>query len=268
MKKFLLAVLCLSLVVFSFAACSGNNNAANDAENTAGEGSFTMETLNIGTNAEFPPFEYVDSEAGVIDEFAGIDMEVAKSIAESVSAKPVINNMDFDGLLLALGNGQVDAVIAGMSITPERQEQVDFSKPYYKATQVMIVPEDSAIAAATDLAGKKIGVIDGYTGQSCVEELGYDYSGYKKGADAVLDLANGKLDAVVIDSSTAEKFIGETKGLKIVEDSNAFDSEEYAIAVKKGNTELLNAINAQIDKLTEDGSIDKFCEKYEGADAE
>lgn len=266
MKKFLLAVLCLSLVVFSFAACSDNNNAANDDETN--KGTFTMETLNIGTNAEFPPFEYVDSEAGVIDEFAGIDMEVAKSIAESIGAKPVINNMDFDGLLLALGNGQVDAVIAGMTITPERQEQVDFSKPYYKATQVMIVPEDSAIATATDLAGKKIGVIDGYTGQSCVEELGYDYSGYKKGADAVLDLANGKLDVVVIDSSTAEKFIGETKGLKIVEDSNAFESEEYAIAVKKGNTELLDAINAQIDKLTSDGSIDKFSEKYEGASAE
>ncbi len=252
MKKFLAVIMCLSLV-FVLAACG------NDANNSETK----METLNIGTNAEFPPFEFVDSEAGVIDEFAGIDIEIAKAIADSIGAEAVINNMDFDSLLLSLNNGQVDISIAGMTITPERLEEVDFSIPYYKATQVMIVPENSTIEKAADLADKKIGVIDGYTGQTCVEELGFDFSGFKKGADAVLDLANGKLDVVVIDSSTAEKFIAETEGLKIVEDDETFGTEEYGVAVKKGNTELLEAVNAQIEKMLSDGTIDALCEKYE-----
>lgn len=257
--KVLTMVLCLSLVVLSLAACG---NDAVDNGSAQKDGKFTMETLNIGTNAEFPPFEFVDAELGVIDEFAGIDMEIIKEVATSIGAAPVVNNMDFDGLLLALDNGQVDAVIAGMTVTPERAEQVDFSEPYYTATQVMIVPQDSTIAAAADMAGKKIGVIDGYTGQTCVENLGYDFSGYRKGTDAVLDLANGKLDVVVIDSATAEKFIADNEGLKVVEDAEAFGAEEYAIAVKKGNTDLLNAINAKIKEMKENGTVSEISAKY------
>ena len=218
--------------------------------------------LNIGTNAEFPPFEYIDSEAGVVGEFAGIDVEIGKEIADSMGKQAVINNMDFDSLLIALSNDQVDCIIAGMTLTEERLEIVDFSIPYYKATQVMIVAENSDISKAADIADKRIGVIDGYTGQTCVEELGYDFSGYKKGADAVLDLANGKLDVVVIDSSTAEKFIGDTEGLKIVEDAEVFASEEYGIAVKKGNTKLLEKINAKLTEMIEDGTIENLSVKY------
>ena len=246
MKVFAMA-LCLGIVVLGLAACG--DDAA-------------IDTLNIGTNAEFPPFEFVDAELGVIDEFAGIDMEIIKEVAASIDATPVVNNMDFDGLLLALDNGQVDVVIAGMTVTEERAEQVDFSEPYYTATQVMIVPESSAIAAAQDMADKKIGVIDGYTGQTCVEDLGFDFSGYRKGTDAVLDLANGKLDVVVIDSATAEKFIADNAGLKIVEDEEAFGSEEYAVAVKKGNTKLLDAVNAKIKEMKENGTVSEISAKY------
>ena len=256
MKKFLKVtalIACMAMLVMSFAACGGEE--AQDAK-----------VLNIGTNAEFPPFEYIDAEAGIVGEFAGIDVEIGKAIAESIEAEPVINNMDFDSLLIALNNDQVDCVLAGMTITAERQEEVDFSTPYYKATQVMIVAADSDIAKAADMADKKIGVIDGYTGQTCVEELGYDFSGYKKGADAVLDLANGKLDVVVIDSSTAQKFIGENEGLKIVEDAEVFASEEYGVAIKKGNAELLAAVNAKIEAMLADGSIDDICTKYEDAE--
>lgn len=253
--KLLVAVVCVFAMVASFAGCGSENPAVDNAE----KAEFT-----IGTNAEFPPFEFVDSELGVVGEFAGIDVEIGKAIADSMEAEAVINNMDFDSLLIALSNDQVDCVIAGMTITEERLEEVDFSVPYYKATQVMIVAEDSDIAKAADIADKKIGVIDGYTGQTCVEELGYDFNGYKKGADAVLDLANGKLDVVVIDSSTAEKFVAENEGLKIVEDAETFASEEYGIAVKKGNTELLDKINAKIEAMLADGTIDGFCTKYEG----
>ena len=246
--KLLSLVMCIGLVVMSFVSC--------------GEEAKNGETLTIGTNAEFPPFEFVDAEAGVIGEFAGIDMEIIKEIAEANGYTPEINNMDFDGLLLALENGQIDAVIAGMSVTAERAEQVDFSNTYYTATQVMIVNENSDIAKASDIEGKKIGVIDGYTGQTCVEDLGYEFSGYKKGADAVLDLANGKLDVVVIDSATADKFIADNEGLKIVEDKDAFGDEEYAIAVKKGNTELLEKINAKISEMLESGKISEISAKY------
>lgn len=248
MKVFALA-LCLSLVVLSLVACGGKE--ANDEK-----------VLNIGTNAEFPPFDFIDSELGVIDEFAGIDLDIINEVAISINAKPVVNNMDFDGLLLALQNGQVDCVISGMTITEERQQQVDFSEPYYVATQVMIVPEGSEIAKAADMEGKKIGVIDGYTGQTCVEELGYDFSGYRKGTDAILDLANGKLDVVVIDSATAEAFIADNEGLAIVEDAETFAAEEYGVAVKKGNPELLDAINAKIAEMKSSGKIDEICAKY------
>ena len=253
--KLLSLVLALSIGAVCFTGCGEKKVEEADGE-------FSMETLNIGTNAEFPPFEFIDSEAGVIDEFAGIDMEIIKNVAESIGAKPVINNIDFDGLLIALENGQIDCVIAGMTVTDERKEAVDFSETYYTATQVMIVPEDSTIEKAADIADKKIGVIDGYTGQTCIEELGYPFSGYKKGADAVLDVANGKLDVVVIDSITADKFVAENEGLKVVTDPDAFGEEKYAIAVKKGNTELLEAVNKAIKFMNETGEIGNISAKY------
>ncbi len=256
MKKFtkvLSLVLALALVVVCFGACGSKDTA----ESTGSK------ELVIGTNAEFPPFEFIDSEKGVIDEFAGIDMEIANKIATENGYKPVINNMDFDGLLLALENGQIDMAIAGMTVTEERLKKVDFTDTYYVATQVMIVPKDSTVKSAKDIANLKIGVIDGYTGQTCVEDLGYDFSGYKKGADAVLDVVNGKLDVLVIDSATAEKFISDNKDtLKIVTDTESFGEEKYGIAIKKGNKELLDQANAIIKKLMESGEISEIASKY------
>ena len=146
------------------------------------------------------------------------------------------------------------------------KEKVDFSTPYYLATQVMIVKEDSAIAKATDMADKKIAVIQGYTGEICVQDMGYNYTSFKKGTDAVMELVNGKADVVVIDSATASKYVSDNEGLKIVEDSEAFASEEYAIAVKKGNTELLDKINASIQKLLDEGTVAELADKYSVAE--
>ena len=249
MKNFkkLLAICLMAVLTLSFAACGKKD-----------EGS---KTLTFGTNAEFPPFEYVASK-GTIGEFDGIDMVIAKQIAEDQGKTAAINNMEFDSLLLALQNGQVDAVIAGMTIDPERAEAVDFSVPYYTATQVMIVKEDSAIAKASDMADKKIVVIQGYTGESCVKDLGYQYEAFKKGSEAILELNNGKCDVVVIDSATASKYVKDNPGLKIVEDADAFGSEEYGIAVKKGNTELLNKINESINKMKADGKISEISAQY------
>ena len=244
-------VLSLVMVVFTFTACGGKDNS--DAE------------LVFGTNAEFPPFEFVTTE-GVIGEFDGIDMAIADLIAKDNGMTATISNMEFDSLLIALQNGQIDAVIAGMTVTDERAEKVNFSNPYYQATQVMIVKEDSTIAKASDMADKTIAVIQGYTGETCVSEMGYEYTSFKKGTDAIMELVNGKADVVVIDSATASKYVSDNEGLKIVEDTDAFGSEEYAIAVAKENTELLEKINASIDKLLADGTVGELADKYSVAE--
>lgn len=256
--KKIIALGLVAVMTFSFAACGGKEDSSSSSSSSS---SSNGGTITFGTNAEFPPFEYVTSE-GSIGEFDGIDMAIAKKIGEDLGKEAKINNMEFDSLLLALDNGQVDAVIAGMTVTDERKEAYDFSTPYYTATQVMIVKEDSDIQKASDMADKKIVVIQGYTGESCVQEMGYKYEAFKKGTEAILELVNGKCDVVVIDSATAEKFVGDNQGLKIVEDTEAFADEKYAIAVKKGNTELLNQINASVQKLLDDGTISELSAKY------
>ena len=164
--KVLTMTLAMVMAACTLTACGGGASEGN--------------TITFGTNAEFPPFEYVTSN-GVIGEYDGIDMAIAKQIAESNGMTAAVENMEFDSLLVALQNGQIDAVIAGMTATDERRETVDFSTTYYTATQVMIVKEDSDIAAATDMADKKICVVQGYTGEICVQDMGYTYEAFKKG---------------------------------------------------------------------------------------
>ena len=132
----------------------------------------------------------------------------------------------------------------------------------------MIVKEDSDIATAADMEDKRICVIQGYTGEVCVQEMGYTYEAFKKGTEAIMELVNGKCDVVVLDSATAQKYVSDNEGLKIVEDASAFESEEYAIAVQKDNTELLNKINASIEKMIADGTINELAVQYTEAAAE
>lgn len=249
MKKLISALLVTSMLAMMLSGCGGSSSAG----------------IKFGTNAEFPPFEYVTTQ-GVIGEYDGIDMAIAKEIGAQTGMDVAIENMEFDSLLIALENGQIDAVISGMTITEERAKSVDFSKPYYTATQVMIVDQNSDIKTAADMADKKIVVIQGYTGELCVQDLGYDYEAFKKGTEAILELNNGKCDVVVIDSATAQKYVKDNPNLKIVEDPSAFEAEEYGIAVKKGNTELLDKINAAVDKMLADGTISEWSAKYTDAE--
>ena len=234
------------------------------ATESAAESTEGFDKIVFGTNAEFPPFEFISSTGGAIGEFDGIDMAIAKQIGDDLGVDVSINNIEFDSLLIALQNGQIDAIIAGMTITEERKESVDFTTPYYNATQVMIIKEGTEIQKAADMEGKKIAVIQGYTGETCVKDLGFDYVSFKKGPDAIMDLINGKSDVVVIDSATAQKYVNDNAGqnLVIVEDNDQFASEEYGIAVKKGNTELLNALNAEIEKMVGDGTIANLADQY------
>lgn len=252
MMKKIAVILSMAMLVCGLAACGGDSAKNSD-------------TITFGTNAEFPPFEFVASN-GVIGQYDGIDMAIAKQIAEKNDMTAEIENMEFDSLLIALENGQIDAVIAGMTVTDERKEEADFSTPYYEATQVMIVKEDSDIKKASDMEGKRICVIQGYTGETCVNDMGYAYEAFKKGTEAVMELVNGKCDVVVIDSATARKYVNDNEGLKIVEDPEAFEGEQYAIAVKKGNTELLDKINKVIEEMLADGTISDLAVKYSEAE--
>lgn len=243
------------------AADAAEGEDAADEEQAGAVTTRTEGVLTFGTNAEFPPFEYV-AGTGVIDQYDGIDMAIAKQLAEENGMTAAVENMEFDSLLVALQNGQIDAAIAGMTVTDERKEAVDFSVPYYTATQVMIVKEDSDIAAAADMADKKICVVQGYTGEICVKDMGYPYEAFKKGTEAVMELVNGKCDVVVIDSATAQKYVDDNEGLKIVEDASAFESEEYAVAVQKGNTALLDMINKTIEAMLADGTISDLGVQY------
>lgn len=255
MTKVFALVVALVLVVMCFAGCGTKPTPADDAAKTT-------QVIKFGTNAEFPPFEFISTNGGVIGEFDGIDMAIAKQIAESNGMTAEINNMEFDSLLVALQNKQIDAAIAGMTITDERKETVDFSTPYYTATQVMIVKEGSDIKTAADMKDKKIAVIQGYTGEVCVQDMGYTFESFKKGTDAIMELVNGKADVVVIDMATAQKYVADNKGLTFIEDPASFEEEKYAIAVAKGNTELLEKINKSIEAMLANGTVAELGAKY------
>lgn len=223
--------------------------------------------LTMGTNAAFPPFEYTTSQ-GLVGEFDGIDIAISNKVAESMGKTLEVADMEFDGLIAAVSTGKIDMVAAGMTATEERAKSVDFSDTYYVASQIMVVaPDNTDITKAEDLKnGKKVGVVLGYTGDAIVtddlalpEEM---ITRANRGLDVVQEVKNGKLDAVVIDSATG-KALAEKNGLKVVEDAAAFETEEYAIAVKKGNTELLEKINETLAEMKASGEIEKLAMEYD-----
>lgn len=241
MKKILAIVLVL-MMVLSLAACGGSSEE---------------KTLTMATNAYFPPYEYYEN-----DKIVGIDAEVAEVIAEKLGMELVIEDMDFGSIIAAVQTGKVDMGMAGMTVTEERLESVNFSDVYAVGVQVVIVKEGSDIATLDDLAGKKIGVQENTTGDIySTDEFGDEFiERYPKGNDAVLALTQGKIDAVIIDNEPAKNFVAANEGLVILDTEYAV--EDYAIAVSKDNTELLDDINAALAELTADGTLDKIVAKY------
>ena len=212
----------------------------------------------MSTNAAFPPYEMTADDGS----FEGIDIEVAGAIAEKLGLELQVDDMDFDAALLAAQTGKSDMVMAGVTVTEDRQTVMDFSNTYANGIQVVIVPEDSAIATIDDLQGKMIGVQRGTTGDSyCSDDFGDEnVTKYDNGLTAVQALMNGQVDAVVIDNAPAQEFVEANPGLKILDTEYA--NEEYAIGVAKGNTQLLDAINGALAELTEDGTIQAIVDKY------
>lgn len=240
---------------------TADDAAAADTEGeTAEAGEVTTVTegiLTMGTNAAFPPYEYYEGDTVV-----GIDAEIAQAIAEKLGLTLEIVDMDFNSIITAVQSGKVDVGIAGMTVEPDRLENVDFTDSYATGVQVVIVTEDSDIASVDDLEGKLIGTQEGTTGWSyCSEDYGDDMViPYTNGATAVQALLDGKVDCVVIDQQPALSFVEANEGLKILETEYAV--EDYAIAVSKDNTALRDAINTALNELIEDGTVQGILDKY------
>ena len=275
MKKFFVLLLTLAMVL-SLAACGGSADTSSDAASTDGAqtgeqdaaettvATVTAGKLTMSTNAEFPPYEMIADDGS----FEGIDVEVAQAIAEKLGLELVVDDMGFDAALLAAQNGQSDIVMAGVTVTDERLEVMDFSDSYATGIQVIIVKEDSPIQTVDDLANAEmIGCQVATTGyiycSDTVENGGYGedhVTAYDSGATAVMALVNGQVDAVVIDNEPAKAFVEANEGLKILD--TEFAVEDYAIGVQKGNTQLLDAINAAMAELKADGTFQAIVDKY------
>ena len=254
MKKKLLSLVLVAAMALSVVACGGKKEEAAPA---ATEG---KEVLVMATNAEFPPYEYYEGQ-----EIVGIDAEIAAAIAEKLGYELKIEDMAFDSIIAAVSSGKADFGLAGMTVTEDRLASVNFSDTYATATQVVIVTEDSAITGVADLDGKTIGVQLGTTGDIYAGDIAdATIERYNKGFEAVQALTQGKIDAVIIDNEPAKVFVAENEGTKILEED--FAVEEYAMAIAKENTELLEKVNVALAELTEDGTLQAIVDKYISAE--
>ncbi len=236
---------------------AASSEAASETE-TAELSTVEPGKLIMSTNAAFPPYE-MTTDSG---EFEGIDIETAQAIADKLGLELQIDDMDFDAALLAVQQGKADMVMAGVTVTDERQNVMDFTDSYATGIQSIIVKEDSDIASVDDLAGKKIGTQRGTTGYLyCSDDFGDEnVVAYDNGLTAVQMLNNGQVDCVVIDNAPAKEFIAANPGLKLLD--TAYVEESYAIGVGKGNTELKDAINTALEELKADGTLQVIVDKY------
>ena len=281
MKKTIAMLLAAVLCTASLTACGSGSDTKSEssaaqssaAQSSAVEGTAASDseaqTLVVGTNAEFPPFEYLGDDG----EPEGFDVALIKAIGEKLGMNVEVQNMEFDSLVAAIGS-KIDVAIAGMTIDEERQKTVDFSDPYYDAVQYVIVSADSDVAAKgadavmADLEGLTIGCQLGTTGNFIIEDdiANATAQTYNKAVDAVNDLINGKIDAVIIDKNPAEVFADKFAGQVVAIDGNqfGFSIEQYAIALPK-NSELKDQINQALADLKADGTFDALVSEYIGS---
>ena len=272
MKKVSALILALAMCTAMLTACGGGNSnttastgsaapatSAATSEAGADEGYklATDGTLTMATNAYFPPYEYYDGQ-----DVIGIDADIAQAIADKLGLKLKIEDMEFDSIITAVSTGKADLGLAGMTVTPDRQKNVDFSDSYATGIQSVIVKEDSTITKIDDLQGKKIGVQLSTTGDIyATDDFGKDsVVQYNKGNDAVMALTQGQVDAVIIDNEPAKSYVAANKGLKILDTEYA--TENYAACIAKDNTGLTKAVNTALAELKADGTLQKIVDKY------
>lgn len=216
------------------------------------------ETIIVGTEAGFAPYEYMDG-----NDVVGIDMDIAREIADYLGKDLEIKNMEFQSALVAVQNGTVDFVAAGVSVDEERLEKMDFSIDYVNSTEVVVVNKaNPMVSSVDDLDGKIVAVQQGNIADFWVEENidAKEIKRYTKFAQAAEDLKNNKIDCIVMDQFPAEDMVATNPEL-IILDGVLFE-DKYAIAVKKGNKELLDDINTVIQKLKDEGKIEEFTAKH------
>lgn len=274
MKKFLsllLAVLLIASTMVAFSACKKEENK-----------------LVMATNAAFPPYEFKDG-----DNFAGIDVEIAQKIAEKLGMELEIVDVDFGAVLTGVAEGKYDMGMAGITVTDTRKQTMDFSETYATGIQVIIVNDGSTITSLDDLfnfnddgdpvslknTGIRIGVQENTTGDiyssDDITNWGFNnlnedgsvngedrVKRFKTGAEAVAALKNNQVDCVIIDNEPAKSFVAANTGIHILEGDNEYAIEDYAICVKKGNSELLAKINQALAELKADGTIAAIVAKY------
>lgn len=258
MKKKLLSLLLVAAMALAAVACGSKEETAATAATE--EAPADKAVLVMATNAEFPPYEYYEGQ-----EIVGIDAEIAAAIAEKLGCELKIEDMAFDSIIAAVSSGKADFGLAGMTVTEDRLESVNFSDTYAHATQVVIVAEGSEIASVADLDGKTVGVQLGTTGDIYAEDIAdATIERYNKGFEAVQALSQGKIDAVIIDNEPAKVFVAENEGLVLLDE--AFTEEDYAMAIAKENTELLEKVNTALAELTEDGTLQTIVDKYISAE--
>lgn len=264
MKKILVSVLVLILTVSVLGCSAGNNSNETKGDSNGGSKIDTMKRIKDnnqviwGTNAAFPPFEMREG-----DNVIGIDAEIAARIAEKLGVELVVEDMEFDSLMSALESGKIDFIAAGFTIKPDREKRVLFTDTYFKAVQAVLVQKyNNDIVEVDDLKGKKIGVQNGTTGDFVAEDIeDAEVARYNNGIEAVLDLKNGNIDAVIIDNFPAQVLVKENPEIKMLDIKPAED-EEYALAVRKGDTELQQIINEVLKEMTESGEIEELVNKY------
>ena len=243
MKRSIIVLLSVVAAVM-LAACSSGNS----------------QKLIMATNAAFPPYEMVEG-----NEIVGIDAEIAKLIAEDLGKELVIEDMAFDSVIAAVQSGKADIAMAGLTITEDRKQNINFSDPYTEAAQVIVVKSGSPIKGPEDLIGKTIGVQIGTTGDIYAADIeNATIERYSKYFEAINALTQDKIDAVIVDREPAKVFVEDSDALFMIDEE--FTLEEYAIGVNKESTELLDQINASLKKLQDSGKIDEIIDKYINAD--
>jgi polar amino acid transport system substrate-binding protein len=262
-KKWFKPLAAIVVLTFALTGCGSSKTPADSSQGTAGGNTESAKVIKIGTDPTFAPFEFIDAQ----NQPTGFDVDLMKAIATDMGYTAQFENSSFDGLVPSLQVGKYDAVIAAMTITPERAESVDFSDKYLMATQLIAVKKGSPIKSVEDLKGKRIGVQNSTTGQSVLEEMKIDPKKYEAIPDAMNDLINGGLDAVVADSPVVLYFIKQNPNANIEYIQGDFPKEYYGIAVKKGNAELQAKLNASLQNIKSSGKYNDIYKKWFNEDA-
>lgn len=254
MKKLLIGVLLAGLMT----GC-GANEKAKDTKEAANTdklpGILADGKLTVATSADFAPYEFYDGK-----NIVGIDPEIVKAIGEKLKVEVEINDMDFNNIIASIGSGRADIGAAGMTVDSKRLENVDFTNTYASSTQIFLIKKDMNIKSKDDLKDKTIGCQLGTVGNDLADKEFKKVSAFAKYPDAVLALQNGKIDAILMDQTSAEKFVEANDDLKIME--SGYESEDYAFAIGKKEDEAKDLINKAIKELQDDGTIEKILKKY------